>query len=228
MRRLYTCFHMAIIIFCEDPLQPRKPDEAYRAEVDAADAAGLNHVLVNYKVLVHENDPARAVRRVPQQERPILGIYRGWMMRPNDYAQMESVLREKNIHLINDAEAYRHCHHLPESYSVIEGVTPKSIWLRMPEALNIDEIMSDLQCFGAGPVILKDFVKSQKHYWDEACFIPDASDRKTVERIVKRFLELQGDSINEGLVFREYVELEPLARHSKSGMPLTKEHRIFV
>ena len=30
-----------------------------------------------------------------------------------------------------------------------------------------------------------------------------------------------------GLVCREFVELEPLARHSKSGMPLTKEFRLF-
>ncbi|HLY73536.1 MAG TPA: ATP-grasp domain-containing protein, partial [Planctomycetota bacterium] len=30
-----------------------------------------------------------------------------------------------------------------------------------------------------------------------------------------------------GLVFREFVELEPVGRHPKSGMPLTREHRVF-
>jgi hypothetical protein len=44
---------------------------------------------------------------------------------------------------------------------------------------------------------------------------------------VRRFLELQADDLNEGLVFREFVELEPLAEHSKSGMPLTKEYRLY-
>ncbi|MGH7137996.1 MAG: ATP-grasp domain-containing protein, partial [Pirellulales bacterium] len=42
-----------------------------------------------------------------------------------------------------------------------------------------------------------------------------------------RFIELQDDDLNEGLVFREFVEFEPLAMHSKSGMPLTREYRIF-
>ena len=42
-----------------------------------------------------------------------------------------------------------------------------------------------------------------------------------------RFLALQGANLNEGLVFREFVPFEPLAWHSKSGMPLTKEFRLF-
>jgi hypothetical protein len=48
-----------------------------------------------------------------------------------------------------------------------------------------------------------------------------------VERVVRRFLQLQGEDLNEGLVFREFIQFEPLAEHSKSGMPLTKEFRIF-
>ena len=44
---------------------------------------------------------------------------------------------------------------------------------------------------------------------------------------MRRFIELQGPDLAEGLVFREYVELEPLGAHGRSGMPLTKEYRIF-
>jgi hypothetical protein len=74
---------------------------------------------------------------------------------------------------------------------------------------------------------VKDYVKSQKHYWTEACFIPDASDLEHVARVVARFLELQGDDLNVGLVFREYVPLRIVATHPKSGMPLAAEFRIF-
>ena len=49
-----------------------------------------------------------------------------------------------------------------------------------------------------------------------------------MERVVCRFLELQGDDLNVGLVFWEFVDLEPLATHLKSGMPLTVEFRVFV
>jgi hypothetical protein len=47
------------------------------------------------------------------------------------------------------------------------------------------------------------FVKSRKHEWTDACFIPSAADRSAVERVVNRFLELQGEELAGGLVFFE-------------------------
>jgi hypothetical protein len=88
--------------------------------------------------------------------------------------------------------------------------------------------MEKLKIFGSQPVILKDFVKSEKHHWKEACFIPNSSDRDHVERIVSRFLELRGNDLEGGLVFRQFVNFKALTTHSKSGMPLTKEFRLFV
>jgi hypothetical protein len=93
--------------------------------------------------------------------------------------------------------------------------------------VSIDEVMAILRPFGSSPLVVKDFVKSQKHYWHEACYIPSASDRQAVERVVRAFLDLQGDDLNEGLVFREYEQLEPLATHPQSGMPLALEYRTF-
>jgi hypothetical protein len=87
--------------------------------------------------------------------------------------------------------------------------------------------MEALTPFGDAPVIVKDFVKSRKHEWVEACFISSATDREAVFRVVGRFLGLQGDDLNGGLVFREYVEFEPIGVHPKSGMSLTEEYRIF-
>lgn len=88
--------------------------------------------------------------------------------------------------------------------------------------------MALLAPFGDQPVILKDYVKSRKHDWHEACYIPRANDRAAVERVVNRFVELQADDLNEGLVFREYLAFQPIGNHTKSGMPLTMEFRCFV
>jgi hypothetical protein len=85
-----------------------------------------------------------------------------------------------------------------------------------------------LEGFGDRPVILKDFVKSQKHYWREACYIPSASDRKADERVMTRFLELQGPDLNAGLVFREFVAFECRPQEDSNGMPLTREYRVFA
>ncbi len=128
----------------------------------------------------------------------------------------------------NSPEQYRHTHYLPESYSVIADHTPRSVWLPLADAPEFDIVTDLLAPFENAPIIVKDYVKSRKHEWAEACYIPSASDRAAVERVVRRFLELQGDDLNEGLVFREYVPFRKLGVHPKSGMPLSEEHRVFV
>jgi hypothetical protein len=147
------------------------------------------------------------------------------MLRVEQYRAFYDALAAKGVRLINSPDEYRHCHHLPESYPVIEGKTPKSIWL--PPESGVDRVVDALRTFGDAPIVLKDYVKSRKHEWAEACFIPRASDRDAVDRVVCRFLELQGDSLVGGLVFREFVEFESAGNHPKSGMPLAREHRIF-
>jgi len=200
----------------------------YADEVAAAGSLSIPYSLIDYEALVQEHNPRRAVRKVAPGTQPELALYRGWMLRPEQYQELHTALDERGLSLINDPAAYRHAHYLPEWYPLLEGATPRSVWLHTGPDVDMGAVMETLRPFGDVPVILKDFVKSQKHYWNEACFIPAASDRAAVERVVRRFLELQGEDLAEGLVFREYVEFAPLARHSRSGMPLTEEYRLFV
>ena len=192
----------------------------------AAEALGLPIGLINLEVLQDEHDVERAVRFVPENAGP--AIYRGWMLTPAQYTKLHTALARRGTVLINSPEQYRHAHYLPESYPVIAGHTPRSVWLSVREAPDFDAVADLLAPFGDAPVIVKDYVKSRKHEWDEACYIPSASDSGTVERIVRRFLELQGNDLNKGLVFREHVSFRALGVHPKSGMPLSEEHRVFV
>jgi len=183
--------------------------------------------LIDFEALVDAGNPPAATRKVKEQAAPTTAIYRGWMLKPETYSRLHDALSKRNLHLINSPAEYKHCHHLPESYSIIKSYTPATVALKLDSDFSFDEVMRHLSAFGDRPLVLKDYVKSRKHEWHEACFIPSASDRAQVERIVNRFIELQGDDINEGLVFREFVEFQPLANHSKSKMPLTKEFRLF-
>jgi hypothetical protein len=214
-----------LIVFCRDPLNPSRPDRAFEAEVAAVERLGSPCLLVDHDALLQGDDTGRIVRRLLPQPVPILAVYRGWMVTPAQYRVLYEALAARNIRLISDPDAYRHGHHLPENYPVIEGRTPRSVWLTGD--LGIDRIMQALSPLGSGPVIVKDFVKSRKHEWAEACFIPSATDRQAVGRVVERFRELQDEDLNEGLVFREFVEFEPIGVHPRSGMPLTEEYRIF-
>ena len=70
-------------------------------------------------------------------------------------------------------------------------------------------------------------MKSCKHYWDEACFIGQF-DLEAVSRVTERFLELRGEFLEGGLVYREFLSLKPIGVHPQSSLPLTLEYRVFV
>lgn len=215
------------LLFCNDPFNVTQPDEQYVREVEAARKAGLTYSLISFESLVYEEQIEQALRAVPPLESEMLALYRGWMLKPEQYTRFYNALLAKGWRLINPPDKYKHCHYLPDSYAIIESHTPLTTWLKVEGELPILAVYDILRQFESMPILIKDFVKSQKHYWHEACYIPSAADRENAEKVIRRFLELQGDDLNEGLVFREFVELESIGSHPKSQMPRTLEYRIF-
>lgn len=216
------------IIYCHDPMSHTEPDTMYIDEVAAATHVGLDFELINYQALVEQNNAARAVREIAVRDEVEPAIYRGWMMSAKHYAALYDALLSRGIRLINTAEQYKHTHQLPESFNRIKEYTPQTVWMPTDgKYLVYEPIMELLEPFGDQPLILKDYVKSEKHYWFEACYIASASDRQIVESTIRRFLKLRGDDLEGGLVFREFVNFMPLTEHPRSQMPLTKEYRIL-
>lgn len=217
-----------LFLFCKSPTSSDF-DDMYQDEVDAAKAAEFPMGKINFEALI-DGDFSRAIAGVPENQNyePQTAVYRGWMMTSDTYSLFhEALFMEKNIWLITTPTQYRFAHYLPYNYKVLEDLTPKSLWL--PADATIEEIMAALEVFGSKPVIVKDFVKSQKHFWHSACFIPDASLQSEVQRVVNNFIDFQGEFLEGGLVFREYIDdLVSVGNHERSGMPITKENRIFV
>lgn len=222
------------VLFVSSPMNPREADDSYMDEYRAAEKTGFAVGLIDLEELLTNNNPQKALKRVawhPGTE-PRPALYRGWMLRPDEYENLYAALLTRNLRLIHTPKQYRHAHYLPESYAKIEAVTPKSIWFPLPAPVSVEAAETlaaeAVRVFNHDPIIVKDYVKSRKHEWDEACYIPDASDENKVRQTVRRFLELQGNQLNEGLVFRAFAELEVLSRHPLSGMPLSREIRVFV
>lgn len=215
-----------ILLFCNNLLAPAQPDADFTDEYQAAVAAGFAPLLISLDALA-DGDATAAVRRVPIFSQRQTAIYRGWMLRPADYKALYAGLAAKNLHLLNSLVEYLTGHYFPKTYAQLRDYTPLSISFDLPGLLDMDDLMARLAVFGGHPVIVKDYVKSEKHHWHEACFIPASDNRTTVERVTRRFLELRGAYLNEGLVFRDFVDLEPLTNHPVSGMPLSKEFRLF-
>ena len=216
-----------LILFCCGPFHPTKVDESFASEAEAATALGHDTALIDFESLL-EGNAAKAFRKTQIFDQPRLAIYRGWMLSVEKYATLYDSLLGRGIRLVNNPGQYRHCHCLPESYLVIAPCTARTVWIDKAGGFGFDRVMQAIEPFGSRAIIVKDYVKSQKHYWSEACFIADASDRAGVERVVGKFIELQDEDLAGGLVFREYVPLRKLADHSKGGMPLAIEYRVFV
>ncbi len=206
------------------------PDSMYIDEVAAATHAGLDFELLDYAAIADENNAPRAVRDIPVHDRMERAVYRGWMLGVEQYTALYDALLSRGIRLINNAQQYRYAHHLPESMPLIRAYTPRTVWMETDGTnLSYDAIMQLLIPFAGQALVMKDFVKSAKHYWYQACYISSASDARAVKNTIDYFLKLRGDDLAGGLVFREFLDFMPLADHPASQMPLIKEFRfIFV
>ncbi|MFE9722605.1 ATP-grasp domain-containing protein [Streptomyces sp. NPDC005794] len=196
-------------LFCCDPLRPRHPDLQFVREAAAARRTGAQTALVDHDALL-AGDAETAVGRVRRDSGSYW--YRGWMVPPARYAELESALAARGCSLLTDASAYRTAHELPGWYEVFTELTPRSVWrsLSAGEVVPDPSVWSDLAGdLGPGPGIVKDFVKSRKHEWLEACFVPELRDTARLAHVVGRFVELQGDFLAGGVVLRAYEPFVP-------------------
>jgi hypothetical protein len=115
------------VLFPSEMFESKAVDAAFGAERLAAQDAGIETHLIDAEAL-DAGSFDKAVRRLPEADEKQLVIYRGWMMSAASYGSLHGALARRGLILINDAEAFRHTHHLPESYPIIRGHTPRTVW----------------------------------------------------------------------------------------------------
>lgn len=215
------------ILFCESPFQPNKVDEDYEDQYISAKENGFETLMYNFEDLTSSSRYETATRKILPSDSIKSVIYRGWMLTPKQYSILYMDLLAKNYKLINTVVEYQNCHYLPDSLKFIENRTPKTVFEKFDNENSIDKLIEKSKIFGQKSVILKDYVKSEKHDWETACFVKDASNKETLINSINNLIQLRDMYLNEGIVVREFIELNDLTIHSKSGMPLTEEYRLF-
>lgn len=215
------------ILFCESALETNKVDEDFEDQFISAKENGFGTIMFNFEDLTSSDSSSVATKRIRANDKLVNVIYRGWMLTPKQYSILYHDLLSKNYQLINTVQQYQNCHYLPDSLKFIEEKTPKTVFEKFDSDNSIDRLIEKSKIFGQKPIILKDYVKSEKHDWETACFIPDASNSDRFKKTIHKLIELRGKQLNEGIVAREFVDLNGLTIHSKSGMPLTEEYRLF-
>lgn len=204
-------------IFCNHPLYPKRVDEDYEEEFQAA---GLEHACA----LFSYEDLEMGKLSLYGEDISGLAIYRGWMMKPELYRSFYNKLEERGIILINTPEEYERYHMLPGWFDDYKDDTAESVWEdrgTVESALLMSKGME-------GPCIVKDYVKSRKHEWYDACYIDDITDKANAEKVIRNFVERQGSDIVGGVVLRQFEKLKSIGFHEKSGMPISEEYRVFV
>lgn len=209
-----------LVLFPSDPFETPRPDEAWTEEIRVAREAGHKVAYVHWEGVVQEDAPDRACRHVRKRDGPNVALYRGWMLSVEDYGKLHAALVRRNVWLVNAPDQYQTCHHFDGWYETLEERTPRSAWV---EGRDVEGAVRLVEEFD-GPCVVRDFVKSRKHEWGDACFVESPADAR---RVVRNFVERQGESLVGGIVVRQFVKLRHLGRHPKSGVPMSLEYRSF-
>lgn len=220
------------ILFPSRPFE-KGVDPAFAEEKQAAEKAGFETALVDIDFVFGSDVILRGVNTEPV-------LYRGWILKNSNYDRLDLKLRKQGSCLEITPQEYRYSCELPQWYELLNEyhATPFSAFFdkNTIERLGgfdkqMDNICTYLKMvFTSTSVLVKDYLKSRKHEWFDACFIRDASDDHEVKRVVSNFIERQkqDESFNGGLVFRTFLNLKKIGIHPKSKMPLVNEWRAFV
>jgi|SRR6185436_4435624 len=192
-------------------------DDSWQKEAEAAKSVGFD---VSILIDGYFGSPIKIYNKKSPS------LYRGWIVTPQVYQEVDSLGAE----LINSYNSYMWSYEFPKWYLCLEEYTPHSLIIKADEIVKcglegITPLVIDN--FNSQSIMIKDFLKSRKHEWYDACFIRDASDRTELIRVMSNFFKLQGREFYGGLVFREFLNLKKIGFHPKSKMPLPLEFRTF-
>lgn len=198
------------IIYPCDFFHKRSVENDYKAEFIEASKFKFNIVFFDHDEFVSSNN----LKFYSGELEEGMCIYRGWMLKPEQYGKLYDYLKDKKLNLINNPEQYSICHEFPNSYSMLETITPPILTFPKDFAIDWESVKGKFEKF-----MMKDFVKSVK-----GSEFPQYFDRSysniELDGYLKKFIALRGDLYTGGIVLKKYM---PLAKNLGN----TNEYRAF-
>ncbi|MEU8133926.1 ATP-grasp domain-containing protein [Streptodolium elevatio] len=198
----------ALLLPC-DPLNPRRADPHFAREAAAARELGCAVAYLDHDAAAR-GDVSEAVARVPRGLGDVR--YRGWMVTSEAYAALDAALRSRGARPLTSPAAYQSAHELPGWYEHFRDHTPASRMIPLPpgglprELPSAARLAAEAAALPPGAGIVKDWVKSRKHEWHTACFVPDLTDTAHLASVVGAFLDGQGEFLVGGVVLRAFEQ----------------------
>lgn len=186
------------ILFPCSPFNIKEVDDNFKNEYEVCKTLGIEFFFFDHDLLVDEDE----LKFFGIKESSMV-ILRGWMLKPAQYERLFNSLKEKECYLFNTLDSYAQCHYLRNSYKYIEPYTAKTLFSDKFDKQTLREMFDQFE----NGIILKDYVKSEKHV-PGLFFIPKSTTHSQLETVVGKFIEARGKLFNEGIAFREFVELK--------------------
>lgn len=196
------------IVFPSSYVSGRRVDETFEREYEEALAAGFNTVLFQQQ-LWDEKKRVSLDKKISAQ-----ALYRGWMMKPEEYQLFYERLAENGLKLLTAPAQYMTMHIFPNAYKYLEEDTPKTLFFPLHAQMDVEELRKQL-----GNFLIKDYVKSAKNTDFPAFFDRDMSQEE-FDGWMKRFYEIRGELLTGGILAKQYIQL-------KKYDGLTNEYRVF-
>lgn len=199
------------VLFPSSYLHPDRVDEDLVTEYEAAVEIGCEISLIDYDKWVGEEK--LAIRNAPEEE--CLAVYRGWMLKPEQYKALYHKLLEKNgIQLVTSPDSYEKMHVFPNVYPYLKEDTARILTYSFEDELQISEILEQFPRF-----MVKDFTKSVKgtsfpRFFDKTCSQEEFDEQMQV------FYQYRGKLLTGGICIKEYLDL-------KRYGDVTNEFRVF-
>jgi hypothetical protein len=177
-------------------------DDRFDVEVIALEELEIESYAIPLDPIVL-GDVERALRKLPPPANRTW-LYRGWMLREDEYSALYEAILDRDEELVVDPESFAEATYAPRYLPLLGEHTAPARWT---ESDDIDEAWEAAQELGSPPWIVKDWVKSAKEEWHRACFVPEGADRADFGATCERLLEIRGEAFETGFVVKKYLHI---------------------
>ena len=198
------------IVFPGSYMNYRSIEEDMQEEYRAAAETGLFDIcLFNYdEWLTGERFRITGIEDVS-----VRAVYRGWMMKPEEYERFYRELTNRGLTLITDPDSYASMHLFPNVYPYIEADTA-GMMIFEDGKVDVEFAKKQFRRF-----MVKDSVKSVKGT-EFPAFFDQTITQEEFDEWMNVFYKYRGDLLTGGICIKEYLDL-------KRYGDCTNEFRIF-
>ena len=187
-----------LILYPSEYFDTKKIDPDFAAEREAAQSIGCYQTAVmNYDDWL-QGEPLCIT---PMPQRCARAIYRGWMLKPEQYRNLYQDLLSYGIELVTKPWEYNKFHLFPNIYPDIQANTARMLAYPAGVSVPVDEVKKQFTRF-----MVKDYVKSVKdtnfpQYFDQSV------TQEEFDRWMQVFYKYRDNLFTGGICVKEYLDL---------------------